>query len=204
MDIWKHSQIAVRKFGGVEQDYYEIHKFIDSSKLFYYHAKHRLLLHNLYGVEMTIRKFGDYIKNSDGDTILVRDIAAEHLKEDLSGKVPTLSDWLSENDKTLAEQIVIPKFNNPKLEEFVLTPLIMSNLKSSLFITLSDFGIYLTNEILGLEYAKTLIEVIEKDKTVKGFLQQFKFTERWQFSPDKNELEWLKNQKNGQGITAKN
>jgi hypothetical protein len=198
MNIWNHSRISVRKFGGIEEDYFEIHKFIDSSKLFYFHAKHRLLLHNLYGISIVIKKFGDTIKNSNNQIILVRDIAAEHLKEDLSGKVPSLNEWLIDNDEEISKQIKVPKISDSKLEEFVLTPLIMSNLKSSLLITLSDFGIYLTNEILGIEYAKELINQIEKEKTVKNYLEKFKFTQQWQFCPDKKELEWLKNHKHGQ------
>ncbi|MCB0607535.1 MAG: hypothetical protein KDD12_07460 [Lewinella sp.] len=202
MNIWDHSRLSVRKFGGVEQDYFNIHKFFDSSKLFYYHVKHRLLLHNLYGVELATRKFGDFIVNADGTIILVRDIAVEHLKEDLSGKVPGLNDWLMENDDKLSREITLPMFDDPTLEEFVLTPLIRSNLKSSLLITLSDFGIYLTNELLGLDYAKTLSDKIEKDKTVKNYLEKFSFTARWQFCPDKKELDWLKTQQNGQQITT--
>ena len=52
MNIWDHSRLSVRKFGGKEKDYFQIHKFLDSSKLFYNHVKHRILLHNLYGVEI--------------------------------------------------------------------------------------------------------------------------------------------------------
>jgi len=197
MNIWEHSKISVRKFGGIEEDYYEIHKFIDSSKLYYFHVKHRLLLHNLYGIELATIKFGDTIKNSESSIILTRDIAAEHLKEDLNGKIPSLSEWLIENDDNISSEIEIPKFDNPKLEEFILKPMIMSNLKSSLLITLSDFGIYLSKEFLGIECAKELHSKVDKTKTVKNYLELFKFTKRWQFSPDKNELEWLKNQKNG-------
>jgi len=202
MNIWNHSRISVRKFGGQELDYFQIHKFIDSSKLFYFHAKHRLLLHNLYGIEMTIRKFGDCVENSNREVILVRDIAAEHLKEDLSGRVPSLNEWLIDNDAVISPLIDIPTFDNPELEEFILTPLFRSNFQSSLLITLSEFGIYLTNEILGLEQAKNLTQIIDNQKTIKFYLKEFKFTERWQFCPDKKELEWLKNQKNVRQITA--
>lgn len=64
MNIWDHSRLSKRKFGGVETDYFDIHKFLDSSKLFYFHAKHRLLLHHLYGIEITILKFGDCFNKS--------------------------------------------------------------------------------------------------------------------------------------------
>ncbi|MEL6972750.1 MAG: hypothetical protein AAFZ63_17895 [Bacteroidota bacterium] len=61
MNYYDHSLLSVRKFGGAPEDYLSIHKFLDSSKLFYHHAKHRLLLHHLFGVELTIQKFGDLI-----------------------------------------------------------------------------------------------------------------------------------------------
>ncbi len=34
MNIWKHSLLSAKKFGGKPEDYFEIHKFLDSSKLF--------------------------------------------------------------------------------------------------------------------------------------------------------------------------
>lgn len=188
--------ISARKFGGIEQDYYQIHKFIDSSKLFYFHFKHRLILHNLFGVELAIKKFEDYIVNDDNSVILVRDIAIEHLKEDCNGQVPSLTDWLSNNDKYISKKIRVPTINNSKLEKFVFAPLMKSNLKSSLLITLSDFGVCLANDFLGFEEAKELNSLLSKESTIKNFLKDFKFTEKWQFSPDKNELDWLKTKKN--------
>jgi len=196
MNIWEHSMISARKFGGIEQDYYQIHKFIDSSKLFYFHFKHRLILHNLFGVELAIKKFEDYIVNDDNSVILVRDIAIEHLKEDCNGQVPSLTDWLSNNDKYISKKIRVPTINNSKLEKFVFAPLMKSNLKSSLLITLSDFGVCLANDFLGFEEAKELNSLLSKESTIKNFLKDFKFTEKWQFSPDKNELDWLKTKKN--------
>jgi len=52
MNGWKHSLLSKRKFGGEAIDYVEVHKFIDSSKFFCYHVKHRVLLHNLFGIEV--------------------------------------------------------------------------------------------------------------------------------------------------------
>src|SRR4028118_1096722 len=94
MNVWEHSLIGQRKFGGKPEDYLAIHRFIDSSKLFYYHIKHRLLLHNLYGVELAVELFGDTVINANNAHIPVRDIAVEHIREDLDGKIPTLNDWL--------------------------------------------------------------------------------------------------------------
>jgi len=191
MNIWNHSRLSVRKFGGKEEDYYQIHKFIDSSKLFYFNSRHRLLLHNLWGIEITIKKFGDLLTNSDGKEILLRDIAAEHCKEDLNGKVPSLQDWLLNNDNKITPLIEIPKIDNQELEEFILSPMWKSNLKSSLLITLSNFGVYLAKEIIGFEAAKELQSKIAKKASVQNYLSIFEFTEIWQFTPQKKEIKWL-------------
>lgn len=195
MDIWKHSLLSVKKFGGEPKDYYHIHKFMDSSKFFYHHAKHRLLLHHLLGIEWAIMACGDYIQNGDGKTILVRDIAAEHCKEDLSGVVPTLGDWLKILPEGFAEELSFPDLSAvPELEALILQPFWRTGLQASLFITCSDFGIHLAQECLGYEVAKILAEKLEKYQNVKKYLMQFKFHERWQYTPDRKALEWLQKQ----------
>ena len=193
MNIWDHSRLSVRKFGGKEEDYYQIHKFMDNSKLFYFNPRHRLLLHNLWGIELAVKKFGDIVTSSDEKVILVRDIAAEHCKEDLNGRVPSIQDWLIKNEEKISSQIRIPTFENQELEEFVLSPMWKSNLKSALLITLSNFGVYLAKEIIGFEPAKELSNKIGRNATVQNYLSTFEFTENWQFTPQKKELEWLAN-----------
>lgn len=193
MNIWDHSRLSVKKFGGKEQDYYSIHKFIDSSKLFCFNAKHRLLLHNLWGIEMTILKFGDTITNAESRQILVRDIAAEHCKEDLNGQVPSLQDWLIDNEERIAPFIPnLPTFEQKELEAFVLSPLLKSNLQSSLFLTRSNFGVYLCKELLGLAAAKNLQQQLPSHATVQFYLSKFQFTKRWQFTPQQKAIDWLK------------
>lgn len=206
MNIWDHSRLSVRKFGGEEQDYYAVHKFLDSSKFFYFHVKHRLLLHHLLGIEWAVQKFGDCLTNADGRVLLLRDIAAEHLKEDHNGRVPSVYDWLSNNEAALAPQLTLPTFEteDAALEQLVLTPLWRSNLQSSLLITCSDFGVYLAQELLGLDAAKRLQQLINGQPPVQHYLQQFQFTERWQFSPDRKELDWLQQAPSTQKTTPTN
>ncbi|MBC9908934.1 DUF6915 family protein [Chitinophaga varians] len=93
MNYWKHSLLSKKKFDGEAADYLHIHKFLDSSKLFYFNLRHRILLHHTYGIDLCTKKFGETLVNSSNQTILVRDIAAEHCKEDLLGVVPTLNQW---------------------------------------------------------------------------------------------------------------
>ena len=59
MKYTDHAFLSAKKFGGDKDDYLEVHRFIDSSKYFYHHAKHRLLLHNLFGVELCVELFED-------------------------------------------------------------------------------------------------------------------------------------------------
>lgn len=195
MDIWKHCLMSQRKFGGQPEDYLSIHRFIDSSKLFYFHAKHRLLLHNAYGIELACELFGDVVHNSQRRVILVRDIAAEHCKEDLLGNVPTLYDWLHKSDDELRPLVQVPDLDDiPTLRSFVMRPYLRSGLQSSLLITCSDFGIYLAELFLGYEAGKTLADRLTTTQRVKDVLRTFRFTDRWQYTPMLEELQWLKEQ----------
>lgn len=191
MDIWTHSLLSEKKFGGKPEDYYEIHKFMDSSKLFYFQVKHRMLLHHTFGIEICIRFFGDYIQNSSSKTILVRDIAAEHIKEDLFGKVPTMTEWFSKNKNLNQFITAIPETLDEELNTFIQTPFLQSNIKASLIITCSDFGVYLVQQLFDLEKSKLIREQIPSEQNVKSVLQNFKFTDRWQFTPNMKELEIL-------------
>lgn len=187
MNYWKHSLLSKKKFRGEPEDYLEIHKFIDSSKLFYFNIKHRALLHHTYGIDLCIQKFGETLINSDGHKLLIRDIAAEHCKEDLMGVVPTLNNWFKYVDGTLAAMIKPINPFDSKLKEFILRPLLMSGIKSTLIITHSNFGIHLVKEMLGVDYALELANYF-KDANVNELLQHVKLVERWQYTPDLKQL----------------
>jgi hypothetical protein len=194
MNIWEHCLISQRKFGGSPQDYEKVHSFMDCSKYFYYHVKHRLLLHNLFGVELAVELMGNFIQNSDNQQVLVRDIAVEHCKEDLDGKTPTLFDWLQGNEhlENLLEQM--PKIENENLHQFVYRPFQRTVLKSSLLITCSDFGVHLVGLFLGAHQASQFAQILPTNFKIKQFLENFNFTQRWQYTPQKKELDWLKTQ----------
>lgn len=190
MNYWKHSLLSRKKFGGNPEDYLPVHKFLDSSKLFYYHLKHRILLHNTYGMEICISKFGELITNSDGKKILVRDIVAEHCKEDLFGIVPTLNNWFKYADEKIFEDFELITTDDQVLNDFLMNPLMMSGLQSSLIITHSNFGIYLAKEVLGSDYALKLSKLVE-NKNINELLQYIKLKEKWQFTPNMEELKQM-------------
>lgn len=89
----EHSKCSVNKWGGTVEDYLDIHNFIDSSKAHVPDMRHRALLHSSFGCYVTEQLFGTYFVNSNGRTISVRDIAEEHIIEDM-GRIPTVQDYL--------------------------------------------------------------------------------------------------------------
>lgn len=84
-----HAQSSVKRFGGGVDDYINIHSFIDSSKFYIPDKRHRLLLHNTWGINLVQEKFGIYFKNSQGVLIPTRLVAEQHVLEDLR-HIPTL------------------------------------------------------------------------------------------------------------------
>lgn len=93
MKPYLHAKISAKKFGGVAEDYLEIHDFIDSSKQCLADVRHRAILHSSFGIFICEKVFGTYVVNSNGDQVQVRDVAEEHVKEDL-GFIPSVEHWV--------------------------------------------------------------------------------------------------------------
>ncbi len=89
-----HAQISVKRYGGVVEDYLPIHDFFDSSKAAFADVRHRAILHNSFGIYLAERIFGTYITNAQGKMVSVRDIAEDHVSEDMGGRIPSVQDWL--------------------------------------------------------------------------------------------------------------
>lgn len=95
MKPFRHAKGSVGRWGGKPEDYMAIHDFIDSTKIAMPDLRHRAVLHNAFGCFLVERVFGRTIVNSDGREISTRDIAEEHILEDM-GFIPSLEDWLDE------------------------------------------------------------------------------------------------------------
>ena len=93
MKPYIHAKNTVKKFGGKPEDYLKIHDFLDSSKVCFPDMRHRTILHNSFGCYIAERVFGTFIVNSDGMQVQVRDIAENHIIEDM-GRIPTVGDYL--------------------------------------------------------------------------------------------------------------
>lgn len=98
----KHAIISAHKFGGIPEDYLEIHTWFDHSKAHIADVRHRMLLHKSFGIWLCESVFGDiiqkedgsfvrtsYITNSEGTKVPVRDIGEQHVLDDL-GTIPSI------------------------------------------------------------------------------------------------------------------
>lgn len=93
MNAWYHARACVKKWGGAPEDYQPIHDFLDSTKSAMPDVRHRAILHNAFGIFLVEKVFGPTITNSDGRYVPVREIAEQHIIQDL-GFIPTVQDWL--------------------------------------------------------------------------------------------------------------
>ncbi|MGZ4850514.1 MAG: DUF6915 family protein [Candidatus Bathyarchaeia archaeon] len=88
-----HAQSSAAKHGGTPEDYLPIHDYMDSTKSACADVRHRAVFHSAFGIFIVEKVFGTYITNSIGKKVSVRDIAEQHVQEDL-GFIPSLEHWV--------------------------------------------------------------------------------------------------------------
>lgn len=92
---WVHAVSSAKRWGGKPEDYIAIHEKMDSTKMAHAEVTHRAVFHSAFGVYVIEDIFGRFLTNSDGKQVFVRDVAEQHVLEDL-GFIPSLGDWLKE------------------------------------------------------------------------------------------------------------
>jgi hypothetical protein len=90
-----HAERAARKWGGVPEDYLPVHQWFDCTKAHVADNRHRMILHNSFGIALAEQVFGLAITNADGRRMFVREIGMQHILEDF-GCIPTLGECLKE------------------------------------------------------------------------------------------------------------
>ncbi len=90
-----HAERSARKWGGAANDYLPLHQWFDATKAHLPDNRHRMLLHNSFGMLLAEQVFGPVLRNALGRRVFVRDLAAQHILEDL-GFIPTVQDCLAE------------------------------------------------------------------------------------------------------------
>lgn len=78
-----HAKSSARAFGGIWEDYMELHNFMDSTKAHIADSRHRLVLHNSWGIFFVEKIFGElWTRKSDGKQVPTRSILEKHVLED--------------------------------------------------------------------------------------------------------------------------
>lgn len=90
-----HAESSARRWGGTADDYIAIHEKMDETKSAHAEVTHRCVFHSAFGIFLIEDIFGRTLTNSAGRVVHVRDVAEQHVLEDL-GFIPSLSDWLKE------------------------------------------------------------------------------------------------------------
>ena len=103
----EHAKSSAKKFGGIPEDYLEIHEWFDETKAWIGHSKHRMFRHHSEGIFQCEQIFGGYIINSNGKKVYTRYIGEQHVKEDCFGYIPSAKEWVDHiNDKTPPEWMI--------------------------------------------------------------------------------------------------
>lgn len=93
MKPFQHAKNSAKKYGGQPDEYQAVHDFIDSTKAALPDMRHRAILHSAFGCYLVEQLFGTTITNSEGRRVCTRDLAEDHIIEDL-GFIPTVERWL--------------------------------------------------------------------------------------------------------------
>ena len=91
-DPYHHALSSVKKWGGVVEDYIELHSWFDASKLILADFRHRALRHHAEGIFLMETVFGKTLTLSSGRVIPTRWVGEQHVREDL-GHIPSFADW---------------------------------------------------------------------------------------------------------------
>ena len=90
-----HAERSARRWGGAAADYLPVHQWLDATQGHVPDNRHRLVLHNSFGILLAEQVFGPQLVNSEEKRVFVRDVARQHVLEDL-GFVPTLAECLKD------------------------------------------------------------------------------------------------------------
>ena len=148
MNATIHSQISVRRHGGVESDFYHLHDFMDCSKEVEATNKHRFLTHTMFFVKAAmIPIFGNTI-GVTGKTkgVNMKDmLEQDHILADYGGKfIPTLKDFSDEIEDRPDDAQQLKDFyahyasffrEYPQIKEVLMSPLHLTGSIKALFAT---------------------------------------------------------------------
>ena len=152
MNAMQHARISAKRWGGEAEDYYEVHRFIDSTKSLCSDARHRIL-HTLWGINsVVVPIYGHSLLNSAGKSVDLKDLCErDHLLVDYQQRfIPTLADFVRAIDPSRLpagfeqkiEKIHQYYSDQPQLSQILLSPLALTGKLHSLLLTHNSWFIY--------------------------------------------------------------
>jgi hypothetical protein len=88
-----HARASAHRYGGAAIDYLDLHEWLDAGKIGLADCRHRLVLHNTWGLGLACRALGEI---RPAGKVPVRTLLEEHIVEDL-GEVRPLAACLPEH-----------------------------------------------------------------------------------------------------------
>ena len=184
MNAMQHARISAKRWGGEAEDYYEVHRFIDSTKSLCSDARHRIL-HTLWGVNsVVVPIYGHSLLNSAGKAVDLKDLCErDHLLVDYQQRfIPTLADFVRAIDparlpvgfEQKIEKIHQYYSDQPQLSQILLSPLALTGKLHSLLLTHSSWFIY---EILP-RMGYSISSLVDLDGAPEDFFNAMQF-ELW-------------------------
>jgi hypothetical protein len=184
MNAMQHARISAKRWGGEAEDYYEVHRFIDSTKSLCSDARHRIL-HTLWGVNsVVVPIYGHSLLNSAGKAVDLKDLCErDHLLVDYQQRfIPTLADFVRAIDQARLpvgfeqkiEKIHQYYSDQPQLSQILLSPLALTGKLHSLLLTHNSWFIY---EILP-RMGYSISSLVDLDGAPEDFFNAMQF-ELW-------------------------
>jgi hypothetical protein len=91
-----HAVMSARRYGGTTEDYLAVHEWMDYTKSHIADCRHRLFLHNAWGIFFAERILGPALtRASDGKVLPLRPLLEDHVTQDF-GRIPTLAACLAQ------------------------------------------------------------------------------------------------------------
>ena len=190
MKSYLHAKVHVKKYGGVPDDYVDIDDFIDSSKQAVADVRHRAILHSAFGCFIVEQVFGRTRINSAGREYSPRDIAEDHIQQDVL-IIPTAEHYLKTMDLNFLQNVnpfSIEEHSEADSEIFkvpvdVISPI--HKFMESSYIVMPDtrhksilhhsFGIFIAERIFGLTVVYGNKKIPVREIITNHLLREFGF-----------------------------
>ena len=163
-----HAAASAKKYGGVWEDYLDLHAWFDSSKAITPACVHRIALHTTFGLTLADQRWGStLLRASDQVAVPVRSIGEDHITQDF-GRIPTLAEaWTDAapetrlKDERLASMpTILMNRHGGTAEDYAALiawfeqPLLEWQDPRARRVVANAFGIFLAEQILGLLYQR--------------------------------------------------